>query len=111
MNYIYQYYQGIKNGTYLVGRHIRAIYDYLVAGIEQKTFFFDERKAQAAVDWIEAHCYHVEGPLAPGPFRLEVWQKALLSAVFGIAIIALPAGIITAGYMDALHEERREKEK
>lgn len=84
MNYIYQYYQGIKNGTYLVGRHIRAIYDYLVAGIEQKTFFFDERKAQAAVDWIEAHCYHVEGPLAPGPFRLEVWQKALLSAVFGI---------------------------
>lgn len=33
----------------------------------------------------------------------------MLSAVFGIAIIALPAGIITAGYMDALHEERRGK--
>ena len=35
----------------------------------------------------------------------------MISAVFGIAIIALPAGIITAGYMDALQEERREKEK
>lgn len=35
----------------------------------------------------------------------------ILSAVFGIAIIALPAGIITAGYMDALQEERRQKEK
>lgn len=33
----------------------------------------------------------------------------MLSAVFGIAIIALPAGIITAGYMDILHEERRKK--
>ena len=33
----------------------------------------------------------------------------MLSAVFGIAIIALPAGIITAGYMDALREERGEK--
>lgn len=35
----------------------------------------------------------------------------MLSAMFGIAIIALPAGIITAGYMDALQEERREKEE
>jgi voltage-gated potassium channel len=35
----------------------------------------------------------------------------MISAVFGIAIIALPAGIITAGYMDALQQERKEKEK
>ena len=35
----------------------------------------------------------------------------MLSAVFGIAIIALPAGIITAGYMDALREERLGKEE
>ncbi len=34
----------------------------------------------------------------------------MLSAIFGIAIIALPAGIITAGYMDALQEERSQKE-
>lgn len=33
----------------------------------------------------------------------------MISAIFGIAIIALPAGIITAGYMDALQEERKEK--
>lgn len=30
----------------------------------------------------------------------------MLSAFFGIAVIALPAGIITAGYMEELHEER-----
>ena len=34
----------------------------------------------------------------------------MISAVFGIAIIALPAGIITAGYMDALQKENNEKE-
>ena len=84
MNYIYQYYQGIKNGTYVVGRYIRAIYEYLINGLEEKVFYFDERKAQAAVDWIEAHCFHVEGPLAPGPLVLETWQRALVSAVFGI---------------------------
>lgn len=34
----------------------------------------------------------------------------MISAVFGIAIIALPAGIVTAGYMAAL-DELKEKEK
>lgn len=34
----------------------------------------------------------------------------MLSSFFGIAIIALPAGIITAGYMDILHEEREKKD-
>ncbi len=30
----------------------------------------------------------------------------MISSMFGIAIVALPAGIITAGYMDALNEEK-----
>ena len=34
----------------------------------------------------------------------------MLSAVFGIAIIALPSGIITAGFMRILNEEQREEE-
>ena len=33
----------------------------------------------------------------------------MISSVFGIAIVALPAGIITAGYMDALNEEKKAK--
>ena len=31
----------------------------------------------------------------------------MLSSVFGIAIVALPAGIITAGYMNAISEEKK----
>ena len=30
---------------------------------------------------------------------------AMISSVFGIAIVALPAGIITAGYMKAINKE------
>ena len=33
---------------------------------------------------------------------------AMFSSVFGLAIVALPSGIITAGYMSALHEQKRE---
>ena len=32
----------------------------------------------------------------------------MISSFFGIAIIALPSGIITAGYMNALNEEKDE---
>ena len=83
-NYIYTYYQGIKNGTYIVGKWVKLIYEYLITGLEQKAFFFDQKKATDAIDWIENHCFHTEGPKAPSPLVLEVWQKALLSAIFGI---------------------------
>ena len=33
----------------------------------------------------------------------------MVSSIFGIAIVALPAGIITAGYMDAINESRKEE--
>jgi len=60
------------------------IYEYLVHGLDEKQFFFDPAEANKAIDWIETHCFHVEGPLAPGPFRLELWQKAMLSVMFGV---------------------------
>ena len=83
-NWILAYYQGLKDGTYTAGRFVLAIYEYIVKGLEQKSFFYDQKKASKAVDWIETHCFHTEGPLAPGPLILEVWEKALVSAIFGI---------------------------
>ena len=83
-NWIYTYYQGIKNGKYLVGRYVEMLYDYLIKGLQERQFFFDIRKANTAVDWIEKHCFHTEGPLAPSNLILEVWQKAMISAIFGI---------------------------
>ena len=83
-NYILAYYQGINNGTITVGRWIHLLYEYLVKGIEDKTFNFDQKKANDAINWIETHCFHTEGPLAPGPLKLELWQKAFISAIFGI---------------------------
>lgn len=36
---------------------------------------------------------------------------SMFSAVLGIAVIALPSGVITASYLDELREERQRKEK
>ena len=34
----------------------------------------------------------------------------MISSVFGIAIVALPAGVITAGYMDVINDEKKIKD-
>ena len=58
--------------------------EYVVTGLEQKQFFYDNKKANAAIDWIESHCFHTEGPLAPGYLKLELWEKAFVACIFGI---------------------------
>ena len=84
VNWICQYYQGIQNGSFIVGKFVQLLYKYLIDGLQSKQFFFDGQKASKAIDWIETHCFHTEGPLAPGPFKLELWQKAMVSIIFGI---------------------------
>ena len=83
-NYIYAYYQKISDGSIVVGKYIREVYKYIVDGLQRKAFFYDQKKANKAVEWIEAHSFHTEGPLAPGPLKLELWQKAFIACVFGI---------------------------
>ena len=83
-NWIFTYYQKVKDGSITVGRYIELLLDYLVDGLDKKQFFFNQKKANAAIDWIEAHTFHTEGKLAPGNLILELWEKAFVSALFGI---------------------------
>ncbi len=83
-NYILAYYQAIQDGTETVGKWVRMLYEYIVKGLEQRSFFYSHKKAQAAILFIEQFCHHHEGELAPGRIRLELWQKALVSLIFGI---------------------------
>lgn len=83
-NSILAYYQGIKDGTFTVGEKIKAWYTYIIKGLETKAFFYDQKKANLAIVYIENFCRHHEGNLAPGKLKLELWQKAFVAAIFGI---------------------------
>lgn len=83
-NYIYAYYQHIIDGSVIVGKWVRKIYEIIIKGLENKSFFYDHKKAKAAVLFIEGFCRHHEGALAPQLIKLELWQKALVSIIFGI---------------------------
>ena len=83
-NYIYQYYQAITGGSVTVGKWIRAWYQIIVEGLENKAFYFDQKKANRAIRFIETFCHHHKGRFAPNTIQLELWQKAFFSVVFGI---------------------------
>ena len=83
-NYIYAYYQAIKNGDEIVGDYIRRWYELIIQGLENKTFYFSAKKANKALKFIENFCHHHEGTLAPQLIKLELWQKAFVSVIFGI---------------------------
>ena len=83
-NFILEYYQAIKDGTEPAGHWIVEWYEFIVKGLENKSFFFNAKKANKAIKFIETFCHHHEGVLAPGLIKLELYQKAFLSVVFGI---------------------------
>jgi len=83
-NYIYQYYQAIADGSITVGKWVRAWYQIIVEGLENKTFYFDQKKANRSIKFIETFCHHHKGKFAPETIKLELWQKAFFSVVFGI---------------------------
>ena len=83
-DYILTYYQRIVDGTETVGRWIRDWYALIVTGLQEKRFVLDRKKASKVIRFCENFCRHHEGPLAPGLIKLELWQKALLSVIFGI---------------------------
>ena len=83
-NYIIEYYQAIQDGSIVVGHFIKQWYEYIIKGLEDKSFFYDAKKARLAINFIEQFCHHNKGKLAPALLTLELWQKAFLSVVFGI---------------------------
>lgn len=81
-DYIKEYYQAIKDGSIVVGQWVRLLYEYIIRGLENKTFYFAPKKANRAIKFIENYCHHSKG--RNDLLKLELWQKALISVIFGI---------------------------
>lgn len=81
-NYIREYYQAIKEGSIVVGRWVLLLYERIVQGLENKEFYFAPKKAETAIKFIENYCHHSKG--RNDLLKLELWQKALVSVIFGI---------------------------
>lgn len=83
-NYILAYYQRICDGSEVVGKWIRMLYELIVHGIEDGTYIFNQKKANNAIRFFQKFVRHNKGKLAPDVIVLDLWEKAMLSVIYGI---------------------------
>ena len=85
MNYIEAYVKEIRAGRCVVSRRVRKVYEQLADDIKNPKggYIFDERRANRPIEFIERFCRHSKGEWAGKPVRLELFQKAFISALFG----------------------------
>ena len=83
-NAILTYYQAIRDGSEEVGKWIRLLYEMILDGLQDKSWFYDSVRAWNAIRFMQRYCHHNKGPLAPQRIVFDLWQRASLSLIFGI---------------------------
>lgn len=85
MNYIELYLKKIELGECIVSRRVKEVYEKLAKEIKEPSgdYVFNESRAQRPIDFIEKFCRNSKGEWAGKPIKLELFQKAFISALFG----------------------------
>jgi phage terminase large subunit-like protein len=85
-NPVLEYYEWILNNREKVCNKIYLVYTELKKIIEDDNSIweYNSKKANKAIEFIENFCKHSKGKMGGKPFILELWQKALIAATFGI---------------------------
>ena len=75
-----------KQNRKKVSTKVYKVYKELVRIINdpKSEWEYDPAKANHAIEFIENYCRHSKGKMGGKPFILELWQKALVAAAFGI---------------------------
>ncbi len=83
---IHRYYRRIVEGKETVSRKVRLVYQEQVRIIDSKNgrWKYDAKKADRAIFFIENFCRQSKGKYGGKFLKLELWQKALIAATFGI---------------------------
>lgn len=83
-NPILEYYQEIKTGKATVSEKIRKTYKKLAYDCEHPDqFFYSNKRANHILTFFESCCYNFQGKEGGKKVVLELWEKAMLAAVFG----------------------------
>lgn len=84
-NPIIEYWEKIESGKEIVSNKVRRVYKKLVADLNDTgtEWEYSEKRANHVIEFIEKYCKHSKGKMGGKPFILELWQKAMLAALFG----------------------------
>ena len=81
-SWIHAYWHQIQTGEAVVGKWIRLLYEKVTREIAAGDVILDTAEADRAITFVEDFCHHSKG--RHDLLKLEEWQKAALSLMFGI---------------------------
>ncbi len=85
MNWPKEYLAAIHRGDEVVSLKVKTVYERECKWMDDPAFpfYFDEKKGQRPIDFIERFCKHSKGKWGKQPIRLELFQKAKIQLAFG----------------------------
>lgn len=87
-NPILEYWEKIQSGEEVVSKKIRKTYEKLAHDVaEPAEWFYSAKRANHVIEFAENFCRHSKGKYGGQRVILELWEKALLAAVFGFVDI------------------------
>lgn len=84
-NPILEYWEYIQTNRSKVSKKIYRVFKKLVADIsdEASEYEYDSTSAEHAIEFVERYCKHSKGAWGGKPVILELWQRAIVAAIFG----------------------------
>lgn len=83
-NPIREYWEAIQDGSEVVSKKIYKTYKHLVHQMDNPgEYFYSPARANHVIEFFENYLRHSKGKLGGQLIVLELWEKAMLAAIFG----------------------------
>lgn len=101
-SYLLEYVSKCKSGEIIIGHELMMMLDVLLAHFESPNIKIEFEDAHKRIKFIETQCRHFEAPFAGKPFKLELFQKAFIEAIYSFKIYDDEIGRYVRLYQEVL---------
>lgn len=101
-SWLIEYINKCKNGEMIIGHEMMLQLDMLLEHFDDPKITIDFADAHKRIKFIENECKHSEAPFAGKPFKLLLYQKAFIEAIYSFKIYDEEIGREVRLYQDVL---------
>lgn len=77
-----EYYNKVQSGEIIAGIEIKMALNRLMQDLKNPKYVYETKDADKRIYFIEHYCKHTKSPFYGHPFKLELWEKAMIEAAY-----------------------------
>ncbi len=77
-----EYYNKINNEEIIAGMEIKIVLNRLMNDLKNPKYVYETKDADKRIYFIEHFCRHTKSPFYGKPFKLELWEKAMIEVAY-----------------------------